>query len=106
MDNRYLILQLILQDLKHNQLTEGLRRLGLEDSGLYCLDILSIIERLMKVPEGETQDRWGAVYVSFLNEAHQYKVSDLGKELKPLAEKCYDMLVACAEIESRMKSDD
>jgi len=29
--------------------------------------------------------------------AYPYKVTDLGKELKPLAEKCYEMLVARQE---------
>ncbi len=100
--NKDLILQLIQQDLKHNQLTEGLRHLGLSDDGLYCIDLLSIIERLMEIPDGETGDRCTQVYVSFMCEAHQYGVSDLGKELKPVAEKCYDMMVACLEIERRI----
>ena len=54
------------------------------------------------MPEEETQDLWDNIYVSFLFEADQYKVSDLGEELKPLAEKCYKMLVACQEIENRI----
>lgn len=102
MQNKELILQLIQQDLKHNQLTEGLRHLGLSDDGLYCIDLLSIIERLMEIPDGETDDRRTRIYVSFMCEAHQYGVSELGKELKPLAEKCYEMMVTCLEIETRI----
>jgi len=102
MSNKSLILQLIQQDLKHHQLTQGLNQLGFDDSGVHCLDILSIVSDLMKVPGGKAQDKWGHVYVSFMHQAHEYKVSGLGEELKPLAEKCYEMLVACTEIENRI----
>jgi len=104
-DNKDLILQLIHQDLKHNQLTGGLRKLGFDDFGLHSLNISPIVARLMGMPKEETQDLWDNVYVGFLDVAHQYKVTDLGKELKPLAEKCYEMLVACQENESRMDSN-
>ena len=104
MSNKPLILQLIQQDLKHHQLTEGLHQLGFDDAGVHCLDILSIVSDLMKVPQGEAQDKWGHVYVSFMRQAHEYKVSGLGEELKPLAEQCYEMLVACTEIENRINS--
>jgi len=102
MDNKELILQLIHQDLKHNQLMGGLRQLGFVEFGLHSLNISPIVARLMGMPEEEAQDLWDNVYVSFLDEAHQYKVSGLGEELKPLAEKCYEMLVVCAEIEKRI----
>lgn len=105
MDNKDLILQLIHQDLKHNQLTGGLRQLGFDEFGLHSLNLMSIVARLMGMPEEESQDLWDNVYVSFLDEAHQYKVTDLGEELKPLAEKCYEMLVACTEIEIRINSN-
>jgi hypothetical protein len=104
MNNKDLILQLIQQDIKHNQLTEGLRQLGLDDNGLHCLDILTIVARLMDIPKGKVQDRWAEIYGSFLDETHKHPVSDLGEELKPVAEKCYEMLLACTEIENRINS--
>ena len=95
-----LILKLIQQDLKHNQLTTGLRNLGLDDSGLHCLDILSIVARLMEIPEGEIQDSWGTVYTNFMNESYKHKVSDRGEELKPLAEECYGKLISFTEMKN------
>ncbi len=94
---KVLILELIQQDLKHNQLTTGLRHLGLDDSGLHCLDILSIVAVLMEIPEGEILDSWGTVYTNLMNESYKYEVSDLGEELKPLAEKCFNQLVKFME---------
>ena len=44
------IIHLIQQDLKHSQLTEALRNLGLDDGGLYSLDLMSLVAQLMQVP--------------------------------------------------------
>jgi len=104
MNNERLVLQLIQQDLKHHQLTLGLNRLGLDDTGLHCLDILSIVAELMKIPEGKLHDKWDRIYISFMHQAQEYKISGRGEELKPLAEKCYQMLIDCVEIENRIDS--
>ncbi|PCJ94926.1 MAG: hypothetical protein COA50_11125 [Flavobacteriaceae bacterium] len=105
MHNKDLIVQLIQQDLKHSQLTQGLQKLGLNDSGIHCLDLISIVASLMGIPKGKIQDHWAAIYGSFLDEAHKHPISNLAEELKPLAEKCYDMLFACTEIENQLNSN-
>jgi len=104
MNNKDLILQLIQQDLKHHQLTEGLRYLGLDDGGLHSLNILPIVAQLMGIPKRKVNDRWSEVYHSFMAEAHKTPCSTLGKELEPIAAKCYEMLLACQEIENRTHS--
>lgn len=105
MENKQFVISLIQKDLKHNQLTEGLRHLGLDDAGLHSLDILPIVARLMGISNGDETDRWNNIYISFLDEAHKYPVSDLGEELYPVAEKCYEMLLACIEIDNQVSSD-
>jgi len=104
MTDKDLIIQLIQQDLKHHQLTEGLRRLGLDDGGLHSLNLLPIIAQLMGIPKRKVHDRWAAIYNSFMRETPQSKISELGEALQPVAEKCYEMLVSHVEIERRVQS--
>lgn len=103
MQNKELIIQLIQVDLKHNQLTEGLRHLGLDDEEKYNLNLLPVVAQLMGIPKGGSIPQWDHIYISFLEEAHQHPVSILGEELYPIAEKCYEMLYDCIEI--RISSD-
>lgn len=102
MENKDLIIWLIQQDLKHSQLMQSLRQIGLDDGGLHTLDIMSIVARLMHVPEGKVSDLWGGIYGSFLDGATLHEVSYLGEELMPIAENCYELLLACTENENRI----
>lgn len=102
MENKDLIIQLIQQDLKHSQLTEGLRQMGLDDFGLYTLDILSIVAHLMNIPKEKITDRWAEIYGGFLDKAYQHEVADRGEELIPVAEKCYELLLACTKNENQI----
>ena len=105
MDNRQLIISLIQQDLKHNQLTTGLAKLGL-DPDVHSLEIVEVVARLMGVEKGDVSDQWAKIYFSFLDQAYRFKISERAEELKPLAEECYDLLVACQNIESISDSED
>jgi hypothetical protein len=89
MQNKDLIICLIQQDLKHNQLIRGLRHMGLDDQGLHSLDLLSIVARLMDLPENTAAEQWQDIYGGFMSEAHKIPCSDLGEELWPVAEACY-----------------
>ncbi|MEX2568239.1 MAG: hypothetical protein WD431_19995 [Cyclobacteriaceae bacterium] len=51
-----LLIELILQDLKHNQLILGLDRLNLDAGYCHFLGILDLIKRLMGVPEELSDD--------------------------------------------------
>ena len=94
MINKDLIIKLILQDLKHNQLVCGLEKLGLDGAGLHSLEVLEIVSGLMKVPE-PLSDGWGAIYVKCMEESVNYKITDRGEALKPLANRCFKLLMAC-----------
>jgi hypothetical protein len=96
MNNRELVVQLIQQDLKHSQLTETLRHMGLDDGGLYALDLITIVARLMEVPPHQMDD-FAEVYGTFLDEAPQYPTTYLGEALLPVAEECFKKLLGCLE---------
>lgn len=55
MRHKTLIIQLIRQDLKHSQLTGSLKSLGLEDGGLYALDLMALVAQFMKVPAAKLE---------------------------------------------------
>jgi len=96
MNNRELVVQLIQQDLKHSQLTETLRYMGLDDGGLYALDLITIVAQLMDVPPHQMDD-FAEVYGTFLDEAPHYLTTYLGEALLPVAEECYLKLLVCKD---------
>ncbi|BDW91907.1 hypothetical protein MACH07_07390 [Flagellimonas marinaquae] len=88
------IIHLIQQDLKHSQLTEALRNLGLDDGGLYSLDLMSLVAQLMQVPL-EQMENFAEIYGSYLDQVIDCPISNLGTEIYPVAECCYNELQEC-----------
>ncbi len=86
--NKNLIIRLIQQDLKHNQLLQGLENLGFTDCGNHSLGIMPIVFELMKLPEKE-RDIASIVYIEHLEQANNYPASGNGKELLKLAKECW-----------------
>jgi len=99
--NKEIIISLIQQDLKHNQLTTGLKNIGL-DPGIHSLEIIKIVARLMGIEINNISDQWIETYLNFIEKAHLYKISDLAEELLPLAEECYILLLSCQNIEKQI----
>lgn len=101
MEKERLIIDLILQDLRHNQLLSGLEGLGLEVNKIHYLSILEIVSQLMKVPD-KISDDWGALYIEYMNQAIHYKIMTSTKieTLVPLAETCYVQLRKLIDKES------
>lgn len=91
MNNKELIINLIQQDLKHNQLLSGLEKIGLGVE-LHYLRILEIVSKLMNVPDGEVDDLWSELYIKFMQEAIQFEITSNADTLKPLAVTCYGRL--------------
>jgi len=60
-----LITELILQDLKHNQLVVGLDRLNLDAGCYHYLGILDLIQKLMGVPD-KLMDEFAATYMDYM----------------------------------------
>jgi hypothetical protein len=93
MKKEQLVIKLIQQDLKYNQLLLRLEEIGLEGRDTHYLKLLEIIFKLMSVPK-VVEDDWGDLYLSYMQQAIQYKITSKGKTLKPLAEVCYRQLKA------------
>ncbi len=88
-----LIIELILQDLKHNQLIFGLERLNLDAGYCHYLGILDLIQRLMGIPE-ELVDDFSTSYMSYMQRCLEFPITRSGEELRQLAVECYDNLRA------------
>ena len=91
MKKQEIIQDLILQDLKHNQLIIGLDKIGLEGSEMHNLRILEMVSKLMKVPK-PLQEDWTNAYMLCMEESVNYQITNRGESLKPLAEVCYNRL--------------
>ena len=103
--NKQLVIRLIRQDLKHNQLVYGLEGLGFADKGLHGLEILEIIAELMEVPEEKITGAWIGTYIEFLERSTDYKITGNGTNLLPLAEECYNVLLARLDNEGQKRSE-
>ncbi|AEM69846.1 hypothetical protein Murru_0797 [Allomuricauda ruestringensis DSM 13258] len=68
MHSKLLAVRLIQQDLKHSQLTDALRQIGLDDGGLYALDLMTIVAELMEVPPAK-MERFAEMYGGYLDQA-------------------------------------
>lgn len=88
MHNKMVVIRLIQQDLKHSQLTEQLRHMGLDDGGVHTLDLMTLIAELLEVPPAK-MDQFAAIYGKYLDQATAYPVTHMGEELLPVAEGCY-----------------
>lgn len=88
-----LIISLIQCNMQHSQLVLNLENIGLEDRvGVFDVNLLEIVAQLMGIKKTEIDDDWMEIYLNFLNQAANYKITRNGTSLKPLAEKCYGKL--------------
>ena len=76
-----LVIEMILQDLKHNQLVLGLDRLNLDAGYCHYLGILDLIQRLMGIPN-ELMDDFSAIYMAFMQRGLEFPISRSGEELR------------------------
>ena len=58
------IVALILEDLKHNQLLNGLDSIGFTDNNRYTLSIDTIVADMMGYSKGKIPDKWLSLYQS------------------------------------------
>lgn len=86
-----LIIELIRQDLKHNQLIVGLDRLNLDAGYCHYLGIMDLIHRLMEVSEKST-DEFTSIYMNYMQRGMEFPVSRSGEELLGLARECFESL--------------
>jgi hypothetical protein len=106
MQNKPLIVYLILQEMKHHQLINALENAGLQPD-LHTISLLEVIQPLLGVPTPNDKqfpvitDELSELYNSWIEQAGNYRISMTSKHLKPLAEQCYQALVAQVHLQSR-----
>lgn len=99
--NKNIIINLIQQDMRHNQLLRGLQKIKL-NTDFHSSEIMDIVGLLMELPKEYENDHWAKTYISFMEEASKHPFTDRGFELLPLAEECYQLLISCQNIEQRV----
>jgi len=62
--NRDNIIKLIENDIKHNQLLNGLNEIGLTDNERYTLDVVWIVADMMGIEKTKLSERWLDLYHS------------------------------------------
>lgn len=82
MDKKQLIVKLIAQDVKHNQLTNGLEEIGLSDNENYTLDIVSIVLSLMNLQP--TDDNLELYHSTMLAISHNLTTKEIQREAQTL----------------------
>lgn len=73
-----LIVELILQDLKHNQLVLGLDRLNLDAGYCHFLGIMDLNQKLMGIPEGLI-DEFSDTYMTAMHRSLHLPMSRSGE---------------------------
>jgi hypothetical protein len=104
MKKKQLILQLLIQDMRHYQLIHLLKKKGM-NTDLHYLEIVTLVGNLMGASPGKLSDLFVGLYMSFMEEAAFYKITGRGENLQILAEHGYGMLKCCLEIEGRVEGE-
>lgn len=91
--SKHLIIRLLVNDMKHEQLLTGLHRLGFE-SDLHGSNLCDVVAELMGKRRGMQGEEWQTLYVQFMEKAGSYTITGNGHNLLPLAEQCYECLAS------------
>ncbi|WPR75760.1 hypothetical protein [Algoriphagus sp. NG3] len=91
-----LIEELIMADMKHSQLTDGLGALDLCTENHY-LGIYDLMLKIFQVERCVGVDDFTVTYLYFMDKASDFPITHLGEELRPLAKECYQSLVELAK---------
>ncbi|MCJ8290166.1 MAG: hypothetical protein HRT58_10925 [Crocinitomicaceae bacterium] len=99
MQGRNLIITLIQQDLKHQQLIERVEDLISIEKEKHHLELLHLVQELMKVPETAELD-WGKTYCKYMGIASWFPLESTSDGLRNQAEMCFTHLQAIVEVEN------
>lgn len=80
-----LIIKLIAQDMKHNQLINGLEEIGLSDNENYTLDIVLVVLSLME--KHPTDDNLDIYHSTMLGISHTLTPKEIHREAQTLFDK-------------------
>lgn len=96
-EQKDVLISLIVQDMRHHQLIIRLQEAGLQVDRHY-LEIVDIVCRLMRVDE--SCDGWLCIYQNYMDRSVDYEISYDGHSLLPLAIECYEMLLVVSHSRS------
>lgn len=102
MKNKDLIITLIQQDLKHQQLIDRMENLIAIEKGKHHLELLNLVYDLMKVPESAELD-WGKTYCNYMGIASWFPLEPTTEGLRNQAELCFIHLEAIVDVENAQK---
>lgn len=88
---RKLIIQLIAEDMKHEQLLGALKNAGF-NSDLHELNIMLIVAKLMGISKKKISWEWTDIYMHYISRVMEYELTGNGKNLMPFAKQCYNAL--------------
>uniref|UniRef100_UPI003F6F3138 hypothetical protein n=1 Tax=Algoriphagus sp. TaxID=1872435 RepID=UPI003F6F3138 len=91
-----LIEELIMADMKHSQLTDGLGALDLCTENHY-LGIYDLLLKIFQVERCVGVDGFTDTYLCYMHKASDFPITHLGEELRPLAQECYQAMVELAQ---------
>lgn len=92
---KHIILHLLIQDMKHEQLLHALRKAGFKNE-VHDMDLSGVVCQLMGIPETDMTWEWSDTYMRFMRQARQYEITGNTQSLQTLAESCYGFLLACS----------
>lgn len=85
------IIALIIEDINHNQLLNGLEDIGLTDNEKYTSGIVWLVADMMNIEKGKVPENWLETYYStMLNVLHNLDPD----QRKDLAEKLFQKLLS------------
>ena len=88
LNQKEIIIEIVVQDMRFNQFIAALRKLGIKVYD-FDLDLMSIVADLMAIQSKDMTDSWMELYVSELSKCENIPIEPLGKNLCSLAEECY-----------------
>lgn len=97
--DKSLIIQILIADMKHEQLLEGLQKLGFS-SELHGSGLSSVVAELVGLEKKSIPEEWFDTYMQFLQQATHLPVTGNGENLRPLAEAGYGVLSTFARVKN------
>ena len=104
MTKKEAIIQLIKQDLKHQQIIQGIERMGFGAKDFHHFPIFEAIFRFIPLENEDYIDRFSDTYMAIMKEAATLPVDAPYSALDPLAEQCYTVLQSFEQLE-QLKQD-
>ncbi|NQY08683.1 MAG: hypothetical protein HRT71_04110 [Flavobacteriales bacterium] len=96
-----LVIQLIVHDMKHQQLVIGLSGLGFDDTGRNCLGVFENIIMWLPIEGDELIGECLKAYMGYMKKASKMELTETNEQFEALAKECYGLFVACVAMQEK-----